>query len=656
MACILFVLCLTGVASGQSSSPEKGHPLLGEPAYLTLKNAWYEVQSALSRDEWAEAEGRLGHVRDVQMDLGLPNLFEFSEVLLRAAERAAQNGDSAAAIKLNQAATSLSPGLSASRFSEASRALDEDLFALPEALKMVRLGYEELTTDLPGWTAFVANSLSGGLLVLLLGLIVAYGVMLLRYGGCVAADLQRLARGSLDRFQGWILWSSLALLPLVLGMGLLVTIALNLLVLVLYAGRAERAMLALLLGGLTWVLPASSLVERAKGFETSPEAVLTRCSLSLCGFDERAYLHRLATKKETAHAAHLNLAVLELRHHRLNAEALGRARAAIKKAIAAEDTWQARVVHGNMAYAEALGACPAAKAKDAGAWKRYDFSLEEALGYWELALKMNEDAVAALFNASVAARLLGKDDAASGYRDRAIALDPERVDRFDEVSRHRNGERCAYWTQLNRHVMSPRSSIAASSFFDERPEVNVFSLPFPGVMTGRMGGASLHWVALAGSALAFVLFLLGWVGALSTPCRRCPSVAVPALRVKVDGGAVCHDCVLAEVGRGVVDAKRQWQRDRVLSVRKQRRRRLGQVMTWFVPGFENLMTGRPMRGLVTTLLIYGCLVLCFDAHRVVEHVHRGWGASSWAELPLVIIAGSLYVLALVRVHRRGGSA
>ena len=120
--------------------------------------------------------------------------------------------------------------------------------------------------------------------------------------------------------------------------------------------------------------------------------------------------------------------------------------------------------------------------------------------------------------------------------------------------------------------------------------------------------------------------------------------------------AVSLQCVLADVGRGVVDAKRQWRRDQTLTLKRLRRRRLGQLMTWIIPGFVAMTEGRPVRGMIANGLFYACLILILDLHVLAEEVYHVGGPSAARTIPLITIAVIVYVVSLVRVHRQRGTA
>jgi hypothetical protein len=190
-------------------------------------------------------------------------------------------------------------------------------------------------------------------------------------------------------------------------------------------------------------------------------------------------------------------------------------------------------------------------------------------------------------------------------------------------------------------------------YFEYRGEGASLAAPLSALLSGSVGTSYVGYVGFGGAGLVFILLFLAPFAFISRPCEKCPSVAEPASRVNVIDGAVCSACVLADVGRGVVDAKSQWRREQLLEVRRARRLRLQQLVTWLLPGFAAAIAGRPVRGMVTSAFFLGCLLWATDMHIITDHVHRVAGPSMGRVFPLIVLAGVVYIVSLVRVHRRG---
>jgi tetratricopeptide (TPR) repeat protein len=644
-----------GSATASTQSAE-GRSVLAEPEYVTLRSAWYEVQAALSREEWSEAQGRLLHVQEVKTDLGLPNVFELSAVLLRAAGRASDAGADDVALSFAESAANLSPDLSIARFEQAAYSLDEDVFELPEALKHLRHGYELLGSDPHGVSVFIANLLSGATLLSLLMLFVFVAVNLVRYGECFVRDMQRVARKSIDRFQGWLLFVVLAFTPLVLGLGLVVTASVWLIVFAAYNRRSGRFVTLLILCAVGFLGIFADVIDRATAYPSSEEAVIYRCNTGLCNQQDRLRLASMAGDKRHAYEAAYTLALLEIRSLSPSESQLVRARRSIEAAWTVTDTWQARVLHGNIAYAQAMSHCEDVLAGNLAAKDRYEVGLEEARGYWQLAEQQNANSVEAHYNLGITAQLLGEVDEASERSREASRIAPRRVVQFQSViSDGRTEQRCSYWSQPNRHVMTPAGPFddLYGGYFEYRGEGASLAAPLSALLSGSVGTSYVGYVGFGGAGLVFILLFLAPFAFISRPCEKCPSVAEPASRVNVIDGAVCSACVLADVGRGVVDAKSQWRREQLLEVRRARRLRLQQLVTWLLPGFAAAIAGRPVRGMVTSAFFLGCLLWATDMHIITDHVHRVAGPSMGRVFPLIVLAGVVYIVSLVRVHRRG---
>ena len=379
---VLLSLCLIPCHTQANTSFAEGRPILSGADYAPLRSAWSEVQTALSREDWAEAQARLAQVRKVKLDIGLPNLFVVSSVLIRAAERAAETGDNDAALTFTDLARSMSPDMAVPFFEQAARTIESDVFELPEALKNLRRGYEVLGDDPVAMSIFVANVASGLVHLCILLLLLLLGILAARYGGCLVTDVCRMLRGSVDRLQASVLVLALVLTPMVAGLGLVATAAMVLLVFSLYGSRAERIVVIVLLLATGSLGDASGLIDRMTSFPSSPEYTIYRCNAGACSHKERRDLDVLRTKSDYRYAASYTRAVLGLRSSRLSNERLNTARQELKAAWSTDETWQVRVLHGNVAYAQALLHCEGILQGDEEQTARYEQGIEEAKNYW----------------------------------------------------------------------------------------------------------------------------------------------------------------------------------------------------------------------------------------------------------------------------------
>ena len=658
MKLLVVVLCLLSMVKAGGASPvAEGQPLLHEQEYLPLRSAWHEVRAALNREDWAEAQARLPQLRKVKLDLGLPNLFEVSFVLVRAAHRASETGSQDAALRFAEVAQNLSPKMAHAHFERATQTLEEDAFELPEALRHLRSGYDLLADDPIAKSIFVANGLSGLILLGLLLLAFFCITLVTRYSSSLLRDFQRLLGHSIDRLQGAVLLLGMVLTPLFFGFGLVATFVSVLIIHSLYATRLERGVIVVLLLASGGLVHASQLVERSLSFENSPEHAIYRCNMGACSQRDRDVMRRLLEDPDYRYAAAYTTALVHARHTQPTLEQLDEARRYLEMAWKVDDSWRVRIVHGNVAYAQALTHCSGVLKGEPVSTERYVQGIEEAKGYWELAVEKNAESVEGHYNLSVVGQLLNNPGFESKHMKESVALDAERVGNFqDAVSEGRTEERCSYWTQPNRHVMSPSGpwESASGGFFDVRGESSMLAAPLSELLSGTQGANHVTWIAWLGAPLVFLLLIMGRFTSLSCPCRQCTSVASPETRVTIAAGAVCEECVLADMGRGVLDAKSQWNREQRVNNRKARRIRNQRLITWVLPGFAAVLRGRPVRGLLVFGLFAASILWATDVHVVLEAVHSSTGPSLGRSIPLALMAATLYLVSLVRVHRKRG--
>jgi tetratricopeptide (TPR) repeat protein len=662
-----FALVLTvawlaaGTISVALASPtgdaRKGVRLLSQDEYGPLRAAWGEVQSDLERKAWAEAAGRVGHLVAIRTDLGLANAFELSGALLHAAGRAREEAEVDAAGDLVAAAKALSPDLAAARFEAARQAFDQTAFSVGTQLRELRGAFEMLGRDVPATLGFGANlaSLIGWVSAFLLGL---FGVaMLLRYYGLLVSDLLRLLPTGVNRVQGGLLLLVLLVAPLVAGLGLLAAAACWIAATLFYQRLSERIASLLLFALLAGIPSMNDAMVRGLTAHRTPEAVIHRCLGGLCSDADRRELAALAEVEETAYDARFTLASMRLREAGSSRGKLDRAHKEFEQAMGLRETPEVLLELGRVEYFRALEECDPAEHTRVGPSARFVRQLSDARGYFQRVLALDKDQVAATYNASVVAQQLGDTGLSAELLASALELDSEGVQGFHrDIAKEQNQQTCQQGLPPNRHLMS--ASLQAGDLVARalRREVARPGLlaPLVGLFGGRVEVGWFGWLGLGGMGLVVLAWLLGPWLALSCQCRTCSDVALPRTRLKVDGGALCEGCILADIRRGLVDAKELWFREQRLTQEARRRARWQQTVSWVLPGFGHLLRGAPLRG----LFLLGTIAWSLGyAWAVASVVQEPWAPSEPGQGRLVIpvgLAGLLWLGAVIGIHTARG--
>jgi tetratricopeptide (TPR) repeat protein len=405
-----------------------------------------------------------------------------------------------------------------------------------------------------------------------------------------------------------------------------------------------------LIGGLPL---ANGQLIAAMSYAGSPQAVLYRCNHSMCSREDRNALRRWLDDEALRPAAAFTLALVSKRREGSGRGAFSEAKRMARTAYAHGETPQTDVLLGNLSYGEALEHCPGVRDEDTTSVVRFEKRLEAALEHWRLALEAAPTEVAALYNSSVVLRQLGNDDEADRLLEQATSVSPEEVTRYGrDVAKDNNRVRCQRAAIVNRHLMDPTLPTAGM-----RADVMAANVPrdglvltFAGLFTGRLGVRAVGMIGYAAAGLTLLLWLLGSLMSLSRSCTKCHDIADPSNRLDLGTRAVCGDCLLADVNRGIGDAKEQWARDQKIHAETLRRGRTPRILTWFLPGFGHLLRGAPVRGLLILALVFGCLLVGSGLNAVVHDPRQPLGVGSGRLFLFGAIAAVTYLLALIDAH------
>jgi len=632
----------------------RSQALLDMPQYQQLKAAWSEVRSDLESGAWEEAAGQIHHLVSIRTDLGLPNAYVLSAALLQAAHAAADADDTVAATKLAAAAASLSPDMAGARFEEASLLFASTPFGVGDQLKSMRLAVEALPHDLGTTFALMGNTASAllhGLIVLVLLFALA---MVVRYWTPWAFDLTRLLPAGVTQFQGTLLLATLLVAPFFLGLGALTTVVVWVAIAAFYMRTLERVVSLLLLASMATLPFLASYSVRAVRFAGTPEAVLERCNNSLCSVRDRQRLARMAKTTEFQFDANYTLALQEKRSQATERSSYSDAMKRLNMALKAEDRPEGLVLMGTLLYLEALAKCNSVLREDAGAKDDFEARLRNAVDSFKRAAKADPNSVPANYNAGALLRQLGNPSDAENFENKVTELDAPAGNRFTtDVARDNNKTACQMSNLGNRHLMDARLSSASlrESAMAREATADSLLMPLAGALTGRLGPRGVGLAAAVGAVLVFLLLLAGGLLPVSRHCVVCHGVADPNTRVDADRGAsVCKECVQADVHRGISDAKETWTRDQKIQADAFKRARAQRWVTWFLPGFGQVLRGAPVRGVLFTTLVFASLIVGFGLHQIIVDARQPATVGSGRMFLFGSVAVVAYLVALFDAH------
>lgn len=653
LSVVVFPLDAAAEPAAEAPTTVERTPVLEDPAFARLDAIWREVQADVSRQAWEEAAGRLRHLMDVRLELGVPNMPQVSAVLLHAADEAARGGAVDSAQALAEAAALISPDLSGARFEKVRYIFDQNAFAVAEQIKELRNGFERLDTDLPAGVTFIGDTLTAWTYVLVvLGVLFALA-MVVRYRQFSANDLRRRLPAGVTRLQADVLLVVLLLAPFLAGAGIMLTTVLWLVATSLYHRATERVATVVLLIGVGALPYATQYVVRTLTYASTPEAAIHRCNAGLCSADDSEAIQSWANTNVLPYESNFTMGLVLMRHGAGSGHGLDRATQYATVANDERPTAEAYTLLGNLAYLEALRTCREVDAKKPGAITRLEKKQREAVDWYQQALAKAPEYLPALYNSNAALRQLDDHKAAEPMLERAMRLDTARVLYWNkEVSEENNLVRCRMVASGNKHLMHPRlPSGHLRSIAMSRPVPNdALVIPFGGLVTGRFGTRGTELAGIGGAALVIILWLLTAVIRPSRPCTECGEVADPRTRLDIEQGAICERCLLIDIRRAFVDAKEQWFREKERELAMSGRARRARLVTWFLPGFGHLLRGAALRGLLFLGLITGCVVSGLALHSVVTDPQVPIGVSAGRLFIYGVIAASVWLIAVLDAH------
>jgi tetratricopeptide (TPR) repeat protein len=228
----------------RSPPPPLLSPRVSDADLLAVWERWREVRQ--KGDAVAAEQGRMDLLK-LRDEVSATDLDAFSVSLLRESQEKLKAKDTGRAVKLAEAAVSLSPNLPYARFALADAYARNNLGAVGNSVGEIQAGISALVKDPRFWRPALANLGAMALLALLATAVAVVGVLFgkrLRY---ILHDFHHLFPRGLGRFQSIAVAVTVLLTPLLLGLGLVPVLLVLFAATALYLTMTERVVVAVLL-------------------------------------------------------------------------------------------------------------------------------------------------------------------------------------------------------------------------------------------------------------------------------------------------------------------------------------------------------------------------------------------------------------------------
>jgi len=219
-------------------------PRVSDADLLAVWERWKEVRQ--KGDAAAAEQGRMDLLK-LRDEVSATDFDAFSVSLLRESQEKLKAKDAGRAVKLAEAAVSLSPNLPYAHFALADAYARNNLGAVGNSVGEVQAGLGALVRDPRFWRPTLANLGAMALLALLATAVAVVAVLFgkrLRY---LLHDFHHLFPRGLGRFQSIAVAVAVLITPVLLGLGVVPVLLVLFAAMALYLTMTERAVVAVLL-------------------------------------------------------------------------------------------------------------------------------------------------------------------------------------------------------------------------------------------------------------------------------------------------------------------------------------------------------------------------------------------------------------------------
>jgi tetratricopeptide (TPR) repeat protein len=638
--------------------PARGQSGLQAGTYDGVARTWRRFVELFDKEDFAEVLVRVEQLEDVRLDNGLPNLFDASAVLARAARARAVAGDSTTARQLAQAALRVAPDLPQPNYVLAELLMQESRGNFGGALAHVARGWMKEWSHLPSRMRLLADSLTTVLLAYLLVLFLVALVQLRRHFPALTHDVGHLFPRGVTPIQAALFTLLLLFTPLFFSLGVLTLLLLWNVAMWWYQSRQEKVVVVLLLVGALTLPFLGRVTTSAVRWFTGPLTVYHECLEGACSEPQVEWLEATCQAAPADALRCYTLATVRLRQGVKAPLRIDEALAYLEP-LAGETGGLGRAIQvatGNALQAKAVAHCTfQRRIGGSGIDDAYRTLAGRATAAYERAAALGAGA-APLYNRSVMLRRLGETDEADRLLAQALDAGDDEVSEIQRASADdpQIGP-CSESFNANRRLAPPplpsgplfSAALAATALGDAQ---------LPLLHDALLGSLTPPLLLLVALGLLLAGLILQGLRARMHPswrCAQCHRVGCVRCRRELEHLDLCEECLFIKVKGSFVDAKELWFRERRIQQEEDAQRRIGRGLTFVAPGAGHVYRGHALAGLVL-LSLFATFVLLAAARSGVapDTALVGDGAGLAATIGWSIAAGVVYVIALVSIYRR----
>ncbi|NOZ01623.1 MAG: hypothetical protein GXP54_07010 [Deltaproteobacteria bacterium] len=603
--------------AARADMPASANHAVSIPEQIDLQSK--RLMAAMRQGDLRSARSRVQYLVSLRVKAHIANLTPVAAAFLSRFRHLVAGESSDDAQVLAAMAVDLAPDYPAIYFNLADAYLDRGIRMIGPATGAFFQGLAAYSRYPRGLVTAIGNISFYAVFSIIMMVLMVSVILVFRHGRTLAHDISDLfpsapaaafsapevarsrsvrfiIQSGLTRTLAFFITFLVLVLPLAAGLGLLVVVLIWTMFIGVYVRRSELAAVIFVHLGIILILPLGILTYMPLAMEQSQGPKLWACLREYCWSDQVEGLNRLLVSQpddpwvNTALALHrVQGGLNDPRSLTLASHQLMGAQLDPKGSIA--------TLRGNIQVLQALALCPHGK-PDKGA-------LVTARESFKSALRSVPDSPQALRGLSIADGILRDTKALEKHIQRLVDVSPEQDLSF--VARIRtltsSDKVCKNLGGISAMLRTPPPPDFATYFRGFDPLESPQAIPFRTLMLGRLPIRWLPVLTLISLLLFLAVLLVRKRYSFAYVCPRCGGVSCDRCNVDASGFDYCPTCLLEQVRPAFLDPL-----DLVALQRKQDRKRhwvrlLLPLVSLLVPGSGQVMSGRPVRG----LMMIGCL-------------------------------------------------
>jgi tetratricopeptide (TPR) repeat protein len=649
------------IAQKDSADSYQFVPSIDNVPYKNLKETWEIAQTHLLRKNFEQAISTVEEINRIKMKLGLLNIFEISDILIKESENLLAEKNLPLSQKFANFALIISPDHPYAHFQTAKLLLYDDFSNFGKVFYETMVGILASVKNLPVFIVKINNFVLFLISSLLIAAVFFALCQFLRYFRLMSHEIKDLFPRGVSYFQSSLLLFIVCFLPFVFNFGILVLILTWLTFFSIHQQIKEKVISIVSIIIIGCIPFAGRILSAMVNFEDSIVKSEYSCLYSLCSEDNVAKLRKESIYNETDPLPREVLGIIMKRNVATGAANTGDAEYYFAGAVKTGGN-NTRIYNnlGNLYVISSFMNCQmpqGVKPGDMLETKRIPSEQfqQKAMDYYDRAIKSDPEFAKAVINRINLAKEIG------------LKEDEIRLSRFSEKDEYINDmqhlqslrsdvanlDRCQNPHIGNRLTLDavPSAFELLSSRFSISQGETLF--PFKGILFGRIPESLILILSSISILLIFLFSFFVSQISLTAYCPVCGEISCPRCNRDFSGFSFCSSCLLAQIKSNYMDALEMWSKERKIYVSRRRKILISKIMSVFYPGLGQIYIGKSGSGFMLSLIFSMCIYSILLPDGFFREVsYKATGSNTVVALIPYIIAAVIYLFSLINIFRK----